>query len=160
MLSKAHLASHSRMSGCRWLITTSWLSGSLRSFLYSFSVCSCHLVLISSAPVGSLPFLSFIEPIFEWNVPLVSPIFLKRSLVFPYCFPIFLCIVHLKSLSYLSLLYSGTLHLVEYIFSFLLCLLLLFSAILWCNILVSLKIFLHYFFVISLVITLGLTYTS
>ena len=31
----------------------------------------------------SIPFLSFIEPIFAWNVPLVSLIFLKRSLVFP-----------------------------------------------------------------------------
>ena len=28
-------------------------------------------------------FLSFIVPIFAWNVPLVSPIFLKQSLVFP-----------------------------------------------------------------------------
>ena len=32
MLSKAHLTSHSRMSGSRWVITQSWLSGSLRSF--------------------------------------------------------------------------------------------------------------------------------
>ena len=48
-------------------------------FLYS-SVYSCHLFLISSA---SVPFLSFIEHIFAWNVPLVSLIFLKRSLVFP-----------------------------------------------------------------------------
>ena len=31
----------------------------------------------------SIPSLSFIEPIFAWNVPLVSLIFLKRSLVFP-----------------------------------------------------------------------------
>ena len=30
-----------------------------------------------------VPFLSFIVPIFAWNVPLVSLIFLKRSLVFP-----------------------------------------------------------------------------
>ena len=45
MLSKAHLTSHSRMSGSRWVwvITPSWLSGSWRSFLYSFSVFSCHL---------------------------------------------------------------------------------------------------------------------
>ena len=42
----------------------------------------CHF-LISSASVRSLPFLSFIEPIFAWNVPLVSLMFLKRSLVFP-----------------------------------------------------------------------------
>ena len=35
MFSKAHLTSHSRMSGSRWVITPSWLSGSWRSFLYS-----------------------------------------------------------------------------------------------------------------------------
>ena len=35
MLLKAHLTSHSRMSGSRWVITPSWLSGSCRSFLYS-----------------------------------------------------------------------------------------------------------------------------
>ena len=44
---------------------------------------SCHLFLISSAYVRLIPFLSFIVPIFAWNVPLVSLIFLKRSLVFP-----------------------------------------------------------------------------
>ena len=32
MLPKAHLTSHSRMSGSRWVITASWLSGSWRSF--------------------------------------------------------------------------------------------------------------------------------
>ena len=83
MLCKAQLITHSRMSGSRWVITPSWLSGSLRSFSYSSSVYSCHLFLISSASVRSIPFLSFIEPIFAWNVPLVSLIFLKRSLVFP-----------------------------------------------------------------------------
>ena len=40
MLSKAHLTSHSRMSGSRSMITPSWLSGSWRSFLYSSSVYS------------------------------------------------------------------------------------------------------------------------
>ena len=82
MLPKAHLTSHSRMSGCMWMITPLRLCGSWRSFLYSSSVYSCHLFLIFSASVRSLPFLSFIEPIFAWNVPLVSLIFLKRSLVF------------------------------------------------------------------------------
>ena len=38
MLPKAHLTSHSRMSGSRWVITTSWFSGLWRSFLY----CSVH----------------------------------------------------------------------------------------------------------------------
>ena len=51
-------------------------------FLYS-SVYSYHLFLISSASVRS-----FIEPIFAWNVPLVSLIFLKSSLVFSI---VFLC---------------------------------------------------------------------
>ena len=71
------------MSGSRWVITPSWLSGQWRSFLYSSFLYSCHLFLISSASVRSIPFLSFIEPIFAWNVPLVSLIFLKRSLVLP-----------------------------------------------------------------------------
>ena len=76
MLSKTHLISHSRMSGSRWVITPSWLSGLWISFLYSSSVYSCYLFLTSSASVRSLSFLSFIEPIFAWNVPLVSLIFL------------------------------------------------------------------------------------
>ena len=33
MLLKAHLTSHSRMSGSRWVITPSWLSGSWRFFV-------------------------------------------------------------------------------------------------------------------------------
>ena len=85
-LPKAQLTSHSGMSGFRWETTPSWLSGSLRPFLYSSSVYSYHLFLISSTSVRSLPFLSFIVPIFSWNVPLISPIFLKRSLVFPILF--------------------------------------------------------------------------
>ena len=35
ILPKAHLTSHSRMSGSRWVITQLWLSGLWRSFLYS-----------------------------------------------------------------------------------------------------------------------------
>ena len=38
MLPTTHLTSHSRISGSRWLITPSWLSGPSRSFLYSSSV--------------------------------------------------------------------------------------------------------------------------
>ena len=81
MLPKAHWTSHSTMSGSRRVITPLWLSGSWRSFLYSSSVHSCHLFLIYSASVRSIPFLSFIEPIFACNVRLVSLIFLKKSLV-------------------------------------------------------------------------------
>ena len=42
-----------------------------------------ELEFIYSASVRSLPFQSFIEPIFAWNVPLVSLIILRRSLVLP-----------------------------------------------------------------------------
>ena len=82
MLPKAHLISHPRMSGSRWVITPSWLSGLWRSFLYSSSVYSCHLLLLYSASVMFIPFLSFIVPIFAWKFPLVSLIFWKRCLVF------------------------------------------------------------------------------
>ena len=83
MFPKAHLTSHPRMFGFSWVITPLWLSGLWRSFLYSSYVYSCHLFLIYSASVRSIPFLSFTVPIFAWNVPLMSLIFLKRSLVFP-----------------------------------------------------------------------------
>ena len=83
MLPKAHLTSHSRMSDSRWVITPLWLSGSWRSLLYSFSVYSSHFFLIASSSFRSIPFLSFLEPIFAWNVPLVCLIFLKRSVVIP-----------------------------------------------------------------------------
>ena len=36
ILPKAHLTSHSRMSGSRWVSTPSWLSGSWRSFFVPF----------------------------------------------------------------------------------------------------------------------------
>ena len=103
MLPKAHLISYSRMSGCMWVITPSWLSGSWRSFLYS-SVYFCHLFLISSASVRSIPFLSFILPTFAWNIPLVSLIFLKRSLVFPILLFSSICLHWSLRKAFLSLL--------------------------------------------------------
>ena len=120
MFPKAHLTSHFRMSGSRWVITPLWLSGSWRSFLYSSSVYSCHLFLISSALVRSILFLSFIVTIIAWNIPLVSWIFFKRSLVFPI---LLFSSVSLHDnwgwLSYLSLLVSGTLHSdLSFLFSF------------------------------------------
>jgi len=79
MLPKAHLTSHSRKSGSRWVITQSWLSGLWRSFLYGSSVYSCHPLVISSAFFRSALYWAHLA----WNIPLVSLIFLKRSLVFP-----------------------------------------------------------------------------
>ena len=83
MLLKAHLASCLRLSGSRWVAALLWLSRSLKPFLCSSCMYFCHLFLIYSASIRSLLFLFFIVFIFAWNIPLVSPIFLKRSLVFP-----------------------------------------------------------------------------
>ena len=82
MLPKAHLTSH---SGClalgEWSHHHDYLGG--EDLFCSSSVYSFHLFLISPDSFRSLPFLFFIEAIFAWNLPLVSRIFLKRSLVFP-----------------------------------------------------------------------------
>ena len=98
-------------------------------FLYSSSVYSCHLFLISSASIRSIPFLSFIVPSFAWNIPLVSLIFLRRCLVLP--IQLFSCISFHWSLrkAFLSLLaILWNLHSNAYIFPFLLCLLFLFFS--------------------------------
>ena len=129
MLLKAYLTSRSRMSGYRWMITPLWLFGLWRPFLYSSSVYSCHLFLISSASVRSIPFLSFIVPIFAWNVPLVSLVYLKRSLVFPILLFSSISLIDQRGrLSYLSVLFFGTLRSNGYISPCLLCLLLLFFS--------------------------------
>ena len=77
---------------------------SLIHFEFIF-VYGCHLFLIFSASVRSLPFLSFIVPIFAWNIPLVSN-FLKEisshshSIVFFY----FFALITEEVISFLSLL--------------------------------------------------------
>ena len=122
MLPKAHLTSHSRCLALgKWSHHCDCLGH--EDLLYSSSMYSYHLFLISSASVRSIAFLSFIEPLFTWNIPLVCLIFLKRSLVFPILF--FSSISYIDRwgrLSYLSWLFFGTLHSNGYIFPFLLCL--------------------------------------
>ena len=141
MLPKVHLTSHSRMSGSRWLITTSWFFGLWRIFLYISSVYSCHLFLLSSASARSIQFLSFIELIFAWNVPLVCLLFLKRSIVFSI---LLFCSISLhwslkKPFFFffffnLSLLFFGTLYSNGNIFLFFLCFSLLFFSQLFVSI--------------------------
>ena len=83
MLPKAHLTSHSRMTCSRWVIAPSWLSRSWRSFLYSSSVYSWHLLLISSVSDRSIQFLFFIVPIFARNVPVGISNFLEEICSLP-----------------------------------------------------------------------------
>ena len=126
MLPKGHLTLNSRMSDSRQVITLSWLSGSWRSFLYS-SVYSYHLFSMSFVSVRSIPFLSFIVPIFAWNIPLVSLILLKISLVFPILlFPSISVYWSLREA--FSLIFFGTLHSDGYLLRLLLCLSLLFFS--------------------------------
>ena len=78
MLSKAHLTSHSRMSGSRWVITPSWSSGSWRSFLYSciYTFFSNLLCDICKWPIFSglhFPIPKITEnhnknPLFPWHL--------------------------------------------------------------------------------------------
>ena len=131
MLPNVHLTSNSRMSGSRWVITPLWLSGSWRSSFYS-SVYSCHFFLISSASFRSILFLSFIESIFAWNIPLVSLTFeeissLSHSIVFLYFF--LHCSLRKAFLSLLAILWNSTFRWVYLDFSPLLFGSLLFSAI-------------------------------
>ena len=83
--------------------------------------------MLSSASTRSLLFMSFIVPIFGQNVPLISPVFLKRALVVPYCcFLLVLYTVHFRMPSRLSRPFFGYLHLAGYTFPSLPCILLLF----------------------------------
>ena len=87
---------------------------------------SCHLFLISSS-VGSLPFLFFVVSILSRNIPLISPTFLKRLLVFPILLFSFISLHYsLKKafLSPLAILWKSAFS--WYIFPFLPCLLLFF----------------------------------
>ena len=89
MLPKAHLSSHSRMSGSRWVKTPSQLTGSLRSYYYFYyyyylvqfcvflppllnRFCFCQVHIVSLLYCAN----------FAWNVPLVSVTFLRRYLFF------------------------------------------------------------------------------
>ena len=130
ILLKVYLTLHFMMSDSRWVVTTSWLSGSLRHFQYSSSVYSFHLFLITSASVRFIPFLSTeIVPI-SGTIPLVPRIFLMSSLVlFILLFSsISLHCLLKEAFSYLSLLFFGTLHSDGYIFPFLPSLSLLFFS--------------------------------
>ena len=103
----------------------------MKIFLDS-SVYSCLLFWISSASVRSIPFLSSLVPILAWNVPLVSLIFWKRSLVFPILLFSSISLhwsLRKASLSLLAILWNPAFKLVCLSYSPLLFMSLLFTAI-------------------------------
>ena len=92
MLPKNHLTPHSRMSGSRWVITPSWLSESWRSFMYSFSVYSCHLFLISSASVRFSLAIYFIYNSVHVLVPASQVILPVDSSLRVHAFVFYICV--------------------------------------------------------------------
>ena len=74
MLPKVHLTSHSKMSGSRWAITPSWLSGSLWSFytkkLYKVLMCilaTSEYLLLLLGPYHFCPLLCpSLHEMFPW----------------------------------------------------------------------------------------------
>ena len=80
----------------------------------------------ASLPITSSWSLSNSCPLSRWGHPTISSSVVHFSSClqsFPFCcFPLFLCIDHWGRLSYLSLLFFGTLHSNGYMFPFLLCL--------------------------------------
>ena len=126
MLPKVHLTSHFRMSGSRWVTP---LSGSWRSFFVQFFCVFLSPPLLLLGPYYFCPLLS--PPLHE-----MFPLYLwfsKRDLYsfLFYYFPLFLCTDNWGRLSYLFLLFSGTLHSNGYLFPFLLCVSLLFFSQMW-----------------------------
>ena len=73
MLPKALLTSHSKMSGSRLVITSSWLSGSWRSFLYSSSVYLLWAMLSKSLIQFSIDGWRFVPSLlFTWGQTMVE----------------------------------------------------------------------------------------
>ena len=75
MLSK--VPSHSRMSGSRWVITPSWLSGPWRSFLYRSSPSkSCRIYFLSSVSfcaINIFPFPFWIQNLVQGGGSWANP---------------------------------------------------------------------------------------
>ena len=119
MLPKAHLTSHSRMSGSRWVITPLWLSGSWRSFLYSSSVYSCHLFLISSASFRSISVHYWAHLCMKCSLGICNFLEEISNLSYSIVFLYFFTLIN-KEGSFLSLLCFGTLHSngISFLFSF------------------------------------------
>ena len=125
-LPKAHLTSHSRISGSRWVITPSWLSGSWRSFLYSSSVYFCYLFLVSSASVRSILFSVLYCAHLCMKCSFGISNFLEEISSLPHYIVSLYFFALITGWLYLSLLFFGTLHSNGNIFLFLLWLSLLF----------------------------------
>ena len=120
---------------------------------------SCHLFLISFASVRSIPFLSFLLLILAWNVPLLSPIFLRKSLAFPillFSYNSLHCTLMKAFLSLLAILWTSIFRWVYFSFSSLPFTCLLFSAICKASSDNHFALF-HFFFLVMVLVTASCT---
>ena len=94
ILPKAHLSSHSRMSGSRWVITPLWLSGSWRSVcivLQCILPTSSYYLLLLLGPYHFCPLLCpTLHEMFPWCLQFFKEIFsLSHSIIFLCFFALF-----------------------------------------------------------------------
>ena len=100
------------------LVTFLWDWNENWSFPVLWLMLSLPSLLIYWTWTASIPLLSFIMPIFAWNVPLASLIFLKRSLVFPI---LLFSSISLHFLSLLVILWNCIQMGISFLFSFAFC---------------------------------------
>ena len=130
-------------------------------FVYFSTYSSCYHLLVSSAPLRSLQFLPVIVSIFfSKKYPLSIFNFLEETSSLSIILLSSISLHYsLRKLSYVSLLFSGILHLVGYIFPFLLCFSLLFFSQLFVRSpqTTTFFTFLHFFFYGIVLITASCT---
>ena len=104
----------------------------IKIFFFFYLFCTVLLCILSNSSwsllllLGLYSFAPLLCPFWGWNIPLIFPIFLKRSLVLPFLLLSSISLHHsLKRPSCLTLLFSETLHLVGCTVPFLPCFLLL-----------------------------------
>ena len=91
MLSTTHLTSHSTMSVSRWVLTLLFLSGSLRPFVYSSPLYSCHLFYSLLLLLGPYHFCPLVSPSLHEMILCISNFLeeissISHSIVFLYFF--------------------------------------------------------------------------
>ena len=129
MLPKAHLTSHSRMSGSRWVITPSLSIWVVKIFFVQFFCVFLPplLNIFCFCQIHTISVLYWVHLCMKCSLRISN--FLEISSLSPfYCFPLFLCIAGWGRFSYVSLLFFGTLHSNGNILPFLLCFSLLFFS--------------------------------
>ena len=116
------------MSGSRWVILFDYLvcEDLFCTVLLCILAISSQYLLLLLGPYHFCPLLSpSLHEMFPWYLKFSG----RDRESFPFCcLPLFLCIDHWERLSYLSLLFFGTLYSDVYIFPFLLCFSLLFFS--------------------------------